>query len=208
MYKHLIKSLFTIVEKLDLRTEKRVFKDNDGNDQEIYFCDPNIDLNPVRPKDFHIFLNLVDFYMRLLRYKLELTENFEEWVPMYFELMIRKTVQYPLVSGFVKLIELGVAIADRFDYFEDNFLYDRNITFGFVTYFLEFMIAKGQKVTGELQIACLKFVLSSPVSLLNHFIGTNSGLVDIFVTAFGIGKDGLLWLANAGKFNKKNIFTI
>ena len=89
-----------------------------------------------------------------------LTDNFEEWVPMFCELMIRKAIQYPLVSGFVKLLELGVVIADRLDYFNESFSYERNVTFGFVTYFLEFMIAKSQKVTGELQISCLTFFRS------------------------------------------------
>lgn len=118
IYTQLMKTLFLILDKLDLSTRKRTVKDDSGEDQDVFFCDPNIDLVPVKPKDFHIFFNVVDLYQDLLRYNESVRDHFEEWIPIYFDYMVRKSLKHPLVSGFVKLIDLGLFTANQLQYFK------------------------------------------------------------------------------------------
>ena len=62
-------------------------------------------------------------------------------------------------------------------------------------YFLELQIAKGRHSIGELQLTCLRFVLASPVVLLESFLEDSSDLLEVFRIAFQLGK-GILSLAN------------
>ncbi|KAI9209180.1 uncharacterized protein BJ171DRAFT_576762 [Polychytrium aggregatum] len=59
-------------------------------------------LQPSRPKDFSIFVNLVEF-ARLFIADVA-TERFHRWVDVFGEQLMALSVQHPLVSGFYKLL--------------------------------------------------------------------------------------------------------
>ncbi|XP_065079037.1 DNA-dependent protein kinase catalytic subunit-like isoform X2 [Ochlerotatus camptorhynchus] len=69
-------------------------------------------------------------------------------------------------------------------------------TVNLLVYFLELQIAKARSSTGELQLTCLRFVLSAPVSLLDSFLDDSQDLIEILRISFQLGK-GMLSLANA-----------
>lgn len=192
VYEHLMQSLFSILERLDLRTNKRTFKDDYGNDNELYFCDPNYDLVPQRPKDFHIFFNIVQFYRDLLHSQNDDSHRvrFDKYVQSYCELLIKKSLEYPLISGFVRLMQVALRITDRIGYFSEVIDIDRPIR-GTVLYFLKYHILSAPHTFGELQIASLDMIFTAPVKLLHRFV---IDLIPIFVVAFDIGKS-LLSLA-------------
>lgn len=62
------------------------------------------------PQDFALFLNLVDF----LTYFLSLAPHafFTPWVYVYFKAVITGSNRNPAVSGFYKLLTVGVFVAD------------------------------------------------------------------------------------------------
>lgn len=192
VYDHLMKSLFLILERLDLHTNKRTFKDDYGNDTELYFCDPNYDLVPQRPKDFHIFFNIVQFYRSLLYKQNDDSHQnrFVKYVQPYCELMVHKALEYPLISGFVRLMQVALHITDRIDYFSDVLDVERPIR-STVLYFLKYHIVSAPQTFGELQIASLDMIFTAPIKLLSQFV---NDLIPIFIVAFDIGKS-LLSLA-------------
>ncbi|XP_055545143.1 DNA-dependent protein kinase catalytic subunit-like isoform X2 [Wyeomyia smithii] len=196
VYTHLMKKLFLILDKLDLSTRKRTVKDDTGELQELFFCDPNIDLVPVKPKDFHIFFNLVDLYQDLLRYNTQVNELFEDWIPVYFDYMVKKSIKHPLVSGFVKLIDLGLLLADGLQYFQSNYSFSKAATTNLLVYYLELQIAKARHSTGELQLTCLRFVLAAPIDILECFLEDTNELIEVLQISLKLGK-GMLALANA-----------
>lgn len=189
VYEHLMQSLFSILERLDLHTNKRTFKDDYGNDTELYFCDPNYDLVPQRPKDFHIFFNIVQFYRDLLYTQNDNSHRirFDKYVQQYCELMVHKSMEYPLVSGFVRLMQVALRITDRIGYFSEILDVERPIRSS-VLYFLKYHIVSAPHTFGELQIASLDMIFTAPVKLLNRFV---VDLIPIFIVAFDIGKSVL-----------------
>lgn len=68
-------------------------------------------------------------------------------------------------------------------------------TTNLLVYYLELQIAKSRNSTGELQLTCLQFVLSAPVTLLDSFLDDSKDLIEILCAAFQLGK-GMLSLAN------------
>uniref|UniRef100_A0A182RWW4 non-specific serine/threonine protein kinase n=1 Tax=Anopheles funestus TaxID=62324 RepID=A0A182RWW4_ANOFN len=215
IYRAFMNTLFVIVEKLDLSTRKRTFHDDDGQQRELYFCDPNIDLIPIKPKDYHIFLNLVELYRDVLHGSQTPTgvrELFTDWIRPYFERFVKASLERPLVSGFVKLIEMGLGTAAAIGYFdqrEDSPIDTdvRSIQL-VLMYYLEQTIQRALHAVGELQLACLRFVLNAPVRLLLDFVEDETRkqplMVEVFRTAFRIGR-GLLSIARVALYSLQRI---
>lgn len=195
IYNIFINSLFIVLDKLNLSTKKRTFYDETGVDQEYFFSDPNIDLNPVKPKDFHIFFNLVDFYSDVLLSRENYENNqkyFKPWVLIFGEHLILKSIKYPLVSGFLKLLQVGVRLAEKINYFDTRAARINDQFTELLTHTLKSLIPKAQKVSGELQLACLKLILTMPIHILDLF---EEQLKEIIRLSFDIGKS-MLWLAD------------
>uniref|UniRef100_A0A182IV99 non-specific serine/threonine protein kinase n=1 Tax=Anopheles atroparvus TaxID=41427 RepID=A0A182IV99_ANOAO len=205
IYRAFMRTLFVIVEKLDLSTRKRTFRDEDGRQRELFFCDPNLDLIPNKPKDFHIFLNLVELYREVLhgpRTPPAIREMYLEWICRYFDMFVKLSLRHPLVSGFVKLIEMGLGMAEAIGYFSrDSPNIDSHSTTMLLVFYLESTIRTALQATGELQLACLRFVLNSPARLLTDFIGDQERqqplIVAVFQVTFRLGR-GLLSIARTG----------
>lgn len=184
IYDHMMDTLFTIIDKLDLTTRKRIHRDSAGNDLELYFCDPNYDLEPNRPRDFASFFNLVDLYCDLLSAP---SQNFRKWQNQYVEIMIRKSIEYPLVSGFLKLIQIALDFIKQ----TDNVFVKRDTNPSLdaqMGHFLRKTISRAKQTSGELQISCLTLLFSAPVIMLKEF---SNDLIPAFLIAFEIGKSNV-----------------
>ncbi|XP_050067788.1 DNA-dependent protein kinase catalytic subunit-like [Anopheles maculipalpis] len=215
IYRALMNTLFVIVEKLDLSTRKRTFQDDDGQERELFFCDPNIDLIPIKPKDYHIFLNLVELNRDVLhspQTPTALRELFIDWIRPYFERFVKQSLECPLVSGFVKLIEMGLGTAETIGYFHQREGSSddpdvRSIQM-LLVYYVEQTVQRAIHATGELQLACLRFVLKAPVRLLFDFVQDEDRkqplMVEVFRTAFHIGR-GLLSIAREALYSLQRI---
>lgn len=191
IYEHFMKTLFRLLEKLNLTTRKRVYRDELGNDLELYFCDKNYDLEPIKVKDFHIFFNVVDLYRDILLKQSQKshTDNFAQWINQFFTTMITRSFRYPLVSGYYKLMQLGLQIADTINYFTEVMDVEGDPTWTNVSEFYKNAIAMGQQAAGELQLSCIRFLFSAPIILLKSYI---LELIPIFVIALELGKSKMV----------------
>lgn len=187
IYSHYMNTLFVMIDKLDLSTKKRVFKDSSGQDQELYFCNPNLDLAPVKPKDFHIFFNIVDFYKDVLMQQNDKSHInfFSKFINKFLIKMIAKAFDYPLVSGFLKFLELAFWISNKLIAFEPmaTHIDEQNIVN--IRSFIKTIIPKCLQSSGELQIACLRLIFSLPVFLLAEL---SDAIVPVFQIGFDIGR--------------------
>lgn len=192
IYDKLIETLLKIIGKLNVNTKKRSFKDDKGIDQELYFCDPNIDLAPVNPHDFRLLFNLVDFYRDILKDKsFNIKYGFEKWIPVYSETLMIESIEHPLVSAYLKLLANGLRIADHIYYFTGENAAIRQDEFNTLSEYIRTIIIRTEQSSGELQIACLILIFASPTEILITF----DKLSNIFIIAFNLGKN-LLWLAS------------
>lgn len=138
-------------------------------------------------KDFHIFFNLVGFYHDLIKAQsLNSHKNhFLKWINQFIEEVIPKSSKHPLVSGFVRLIQLILGIANRLDYFGNDLYEDSQINYNVVYHYLSTTVRKAQQSSGELQITCLKLLFTTPTCMLRSLI---HDMTPAFQLAFGIGK--------------------
>lgn len=198
IHDHLMQTLFYLFDKLDLTTQKRVHRDDSGNDLQLHFSDPNYDLVPIRPKDFHIFFNLVEFYRAIFKGQSteSLQENFQKWLKPFVDTVIRQSIKYPLISGYLKLMQTTLKITQRIKYFaEDGEMGDDNDPlYGDIMHYLRGMISKANQTSGELQMTCLTLLFSAPTVMLKDFI---IDLVPAFLIAFDFGKSNAnIWIAS------------
>lgn len=171
---------------------KRIFKDENGkeifkDEEELFFSDPNFEFEPVRVKDFHIFFNLVGFYRAIWKSQsLENhKQNFVVWINQLVEVIISKSQEYPLVSGFLGLMQMILDTTNRLEYFHSNLDVTGSSSYYNVHYYLSLTIKKAQQSSDELQIACLKLLFTAPERVLCELIGD---MVPAFQMAFDIGK--------------------
>lgn len=187
IYDRWMKTLLQIIEKLDLSTVKRTRRNDCGEEVAVLFCDPEYNLVPKRPKDFHIFFNLVDLYRATFKAQgvdIHL-KNFIKWINIFMETMISKSLEYPLVSGFVKLMQTALSIANRLDYINNELIEVNYQIYERVCYYLDVIMRRAQDCSGELQIGCLILLLTTPTPMLQRLI---NNFVPIFKTALDVGK--------------------
>lgn len=194
LFNQFLNSIFLIIDRLNLGTTKRKYQDADGIDKEFSFSDPGIDLEPVKPKDYLIYYNLVSFCCDCLKAKPKewLEINFNDWIELYLEIMIQHSFRHPLVSGFLKLIVSGLHIVKELNYLNEENAELKSKLLDQLTYLIKNVLIKIHQTSGELQIALLRCVFSAPVIVLKDFL---SSLPEIFVIGFNVGKN-ILWLAN------------
>lgn len=138
-------------------------------------------------KDFHIFFNLVGFYHDLIKAQSlnSHKSHFLKWINQFIEEVIPKSSKHPLVSGFVRLIQLILGIANRLDYFGNDLYEDSQINYNVVYHYLSTTVRKAQQSSGELQITCLKLLFTTPTCMLRSLI---HDMTPAFQLAFDIGK--------------------
>lgn len=189
IHNHFIKDLFLIIDKLDLSTKKRKFHDEASEaDQEFFFSDPSLDLEPVRAENFQILYNLVQFYGEVIDAQSieNLKNNFIEWLELWLEKSIQLSLKHPLVSGFLQLIEISIKVINRLDYASDAENFEVRKTIDPLSFYIKSMLlTRCQLMSGELQIACLQLIFQVPTVILQEYV---TELSQIFIIGFSVGK--------------------
>lgn len=177
----MISSLFIILEKLDLRTKQRLFQNENGEDEEFYFCDPNIELCPAKPRDFHIFFNLVEFYNDIFKSNFK-RDYFCKWMEEYCLCMVRYYNMNPLISGFLKLLGCALNVGDLSICTQNEHF--RNT----LSFFLKHIVKRSLIFRGEIQQSCIELIFKYPVDFYKNNINE---LVKVFKAAFDLGKTNM-----------------
>jgi DNA-dependent protein kinase catalytic subunit len=83
---------------------------------DVIGMDPQTSLKASKPKDFQVFINVIDLTQALLP---KINRNsFIQWaVPLAKSLMLHSS-QFPLVSGFYKLLTLCLDLCNNIDFFK------------------------------------------------------------------------------------------
>lgn len=182
VFRHLLDTLFTILDRLNLTTKARSARQIDEREDWTTSNDPNRDLLPVVPADFHLFFNLVQLFERLLGTLSDFSHRtvFHGYARMFISTMAQKSTQFPLVSGFVRLMAAALKICGRLHFFETP---PEDLTA-----FISAQVTRVQRIQGELQIACLECIFAAPTNLLERFA---LQLGPIYRIAFKLGLSDL-----------------
>lgn len=166
MYQQMIITLFNLIDKLDLSIQ------DDG-----YF---NLQNNIAQNQnDFRIFINIVDFYCYILILNDHLM--FENYANMYFEKLIHYSLKNPLISGFYKLIGIGLTLICKM---ENKNCLDGSCSLLLNTYLFRILI-KYQEYKDDLQLSMIQLILACPIYLLMDHL---QYLPNVINTALDIGQ--------------------
>lgn len=182
-YQQVMDALFMILERVDLSLKPRGTADGNEASEPTYMVDPNSDLEPCRPADFHLFFNLVQLFEHLLASQTPSGQQqvFDSYIGRYFEVLERKSRDHPLVSGFVRLMTVGLQIANKMDYFNAH----PAATPAVVQRYVRTQVARVTRVQGELQIASLMSLFSVPIPFLTR--STSTELAAVYQCGFVVG---------------------
>ncbi|XP_023688567.2 DNA-dependent protein kinase catalytic subunit isoform X1 [Paramormyrops kingsleyae] len=179
LYDELVRSMLKIIKKLDLSVQKvnsetesmDVQKQGENiEDTVIPSSDPTAHLQPNKPNDFMVLINLTDFCSELLLKRD--AGYFQQWVyPMGQEIILQSS-RFPLISGFYKLLSIGMKLAKRLKYFQQvvalkssHGVLEKYACFLLFTKFGKEVSVRMKQYKDELLASCLTFLLS-----LDHHI--------------------------------------
>ncbi|XP_028413162.1 DNA-dependent protein kinase catalytic subunit-like [Dendronephthya gigantea] len=222
IYDELIQAILKVAHKLNLSS----FRDVETQDEDLQTeqpsspdapllttsggtTDPISGIQPEAPKDFQIFINLVEFSRKiLLKTK---TKWFENWIYTFGKELVVLSARFPLVSGFYKLLDIVMKISRKLDYFKGMTLKDvstgcvddmetdqldfsdcRNCFILFHKFAME-VVVRMKQYKDDLKSSCLQLVLSLPNELVLCDIDI---IIPTLKTAFKLGL-GFLPLAEA-----------
>ena len=200
IYNLFVRNLFTVIDQLDFSTRKRTFLEANTNvATEFFFSDPSLDLEAIRPQNFQILYNLVQFYGDVISSQTDeiLQLNFSEWIEHWLEESIQLSQKHSLISGFLQLIEIAIKVinrlgivkksTERFEVIEPHEIAEP------LQFFISTMLfVRCQQSSGELQISCLQLIFQVPTLILRDFMVQ---LTPILVLGFSVGR-GMISLAN------------
>ncbi|XP_078691376.1 DNA-dependent protein kinase catalytic subunit-like isoform X2 [Branchiostoma floridae x Branchiostoma belcheri] len=216
LYDELVTSVLKVIDKLDLTTSKQVETGNEeltadvSGSQDGMTSDPFAGLQAAKPRDFVVFINVVDFCRDLLPH--HHPEYFQRWVFTVGHALILHSTRLPLVSGFYKLLSVCMTICTKVKYFKDldtKFLSlseesmdtegrDRpsegQACFTLFRKFVKEVLVRLKQYKDDLLASCLLLVLSLPHQIVQSEIST---LVPALQTTFRLGLS-YLPLAHAG----------
>ena len=186
VYNELIQAIIQLIQKLDLG----------------YTTEQNNDaVKPKNPKDFDIFLHLVDFVKSLLLSTHQ--QFFVKWVYLFSKELVVKSSEHPLVSGFYKLLTVALRICEKQAYFdkilgnqislsveesedmqteEKEQLDEMNSSYVLFSKFHREVLGRLEQYKDELLASCIEFVLSVPKQFIEL-----PRLIPAIQTAFKIG---------------------
>ncbi|KAF5300806.1 hypothetical protein FQR65_LT09109 [Abscondita terminalis] len=182
----LLNTLFILLNKINLE-----IKLIDSNNP---VTDPAAAFEPVQINDFTVFVNVVDFYQDIIE-NMNL-EIFKLRIPNYINMMLKKSLKYPLVSGFYKLLASSLKNCEKLNYFEECNLenHDVKMCHLYLMKFTERLLQKMKQYKGDLQIACLQVMIAMPISIVQEVLPSISSA---FLVLFSIGRS-YLQLAHLG----------
>ncbi|XP_022778667.1 DNA-dependent protein kinase catalytic subunit-like isoform X5 [Stylophora pistillata] len=196
VYDEMIRGILRIIHKLDLSSSKGssaqegdiLGKSSASDvpasataDKEVSLSDPVPGLQPKVPKDFLIFISLIEFCRCVLpNYCVTL---FERWIYMFCRDIIIMSSRFPVVSGFYKLLEVCMKMCEKLSFFknikaEKPDLKNENLNLEivdtsdcmkcFVLFhkFTKEIVVRMQQYKDDLLFSCLLVVLSLPLELV------------------------------------------
>lgn len=169
---------------------------------QIYHCDIKKCIGANNPLDFTVLVNLVNFTFDLLS-NLPDQSHLQKWISPLIKLNIKLSTKHPLVSSFYKFLTCVILIAQKLDYFEEKADEMEDVewrpTINLLSGYLHDVITRQTQYRDELQVACLRLMLSIPSCIAEHLLRLT---VTAFQTVFRLGcsmvslaQDGLRTLA-------------
>ena len=189
-----VRNLFAIIDQLDLTTRKRTFLEAYTSvEKEFFFSDPSLDLEPIRPQNFQILYNLVQFYGEIISSQTDeiLQQNYVEWLEHWLEQSIQLCQKHSLISGFLQLIEIALKVVNRLGIVEKS-AEPHEIVEPLQFFISSTLLVRCIQSSDELQISCLQLVFQVPALILNDSLVQ---MTPIFVLGFSLGH-GMISLAN------------
>ena len=201
VYDELLNSVLVICKKLNLNASKD--KEEEGSRDDTFTennsftssSDPTSSLVAEMPRDFEIFVNLVDFCSLLLVNNSVI--SFSKWMVVFTEEIITLSSKYPLVSGFYKLLQCGCQLGEQLHYFDETGSmeksgpsYVQNLLFNYA----KEVVGRMKQFKDDLLCSCLMFILVLPVNIIHENLNV---LVLPFQLTFKLGLTHLP-LAEAG----------
>ncbi|XP_065898419.1 DNA-dependent protein kinase catalytic subunit-like isoform X2 [Dysidea avara] len=214
IYTETMATIINIVQKLDL-SAAQPNQDHDTNDDAMETdavddkpspTTPDSDAHPVVisgleavvPKDFQIFINLVDL-CRAILLSCDL-HMFEGWVLEFGKQVIIWSSRYPMVSGFYKLLSITMVMCRKMDYFKEMNDVDpdsmetdapvaignteKQLCFSLFSKFVKEVLVRMRQYKDELLSSCLQLLLSLPRQLVQVDI---AALIPALQVAFRLG---------------------
>lgn len=180
LYKELIaNTLLKLLYKLNVETCLR--------NEELAYTNPESCLRAEQFHDFVIFVNVVDFYVELLK-NVERAEV-RQYILTCINHIMKLSIKHPIVSGFYKLLTAWLQIAEAANYFGPDRIATRKDvekTYEMLSKFFYDIICKMKHYKEDLQISCLEVILVMPVYLVNdhlHYLG--NVLASVFTVGHG-----------------------
>ncbi|KAF5289822.1 hypothetical protein FQA39_LY14977 [Lamprigera yunnana] len=182
----LMKTLFLFTNKLNLNIKLK--NENDSA------TDPELAYEPEQTNDFIIFVNIVDFYQDIFE-NIDV-DMFKSWIITYINQMLQKSIKYPLVSGYYKLLEFCLKICETLQYFNELNLANEDVQmcYNSLMRYIEGILWKMKQYKGDLQIACFHLIMATPVGIIRESLPK---IASCFLVLFSIGRS-YLELASIG----------
>ncbi|KAM7297935.1 DNA-dependent protein kinase catalytic subunit [Ixodes scapularis] len=163
VYDGLLSSALSVVSKLNLSVRQQA--SSDDGEARVDVSDPTCGIEAQCPKDFNIFINLVDFFRDTFTKKhLEL---FAKWAFVVVKQMVEYSARHPLVSGFYKVVAASIGICERSSYFEQP-SGEAVACLRLVSGLLRDVLGRLQQLKDDLLASCLELVLGTPLALVRE----------------------------------------
>lgn len=173
----LLKTLKILINKLNISVKPK--------EEDMAVTDFAQAFKVEKNSDYIIFLNVVDFYIEIFEY-LD-PKYYKKWISTIIDEMITKCLENQLVSGFYKLLSLGLRMARKLVWFDklNEGNADVSNCYENLRTFLPLLLNTMMEFKDELLIACLQVLLEAPIELIKEFLPACEAS---FINIFTIGK--------------------
>ncbi|XP_070379748.1 DNA-dependent protein kinase catalytic subunit-like isoform X1 [Dermacentor albipictus] len=155
LYDALLSAILSMVSKLNLSVKQSNAETETGTNM----SDPTCGVDAECPKDFNIFINLVDFFRDTFLWKR--TELFTKWAFVMIKKFVEYSTRCPLVSGFYKALAVCFQICEKSSYFESG-SNEAKTCLCLVSSFVQETMGRLQQFKDDLLASCLELVLRAP----------------------------------------------
>ncbi|KAL3227060.1 hypothetical protein MRX96_048858 [Rhipicephalus microplus] len=155
VYDALLSAILSMVSKLNLSVKQSNAEGETGANM----SDPTCGVDAECPKDFNIFINLIDFFRDTFLWKR--TEYFTKWAFVMIKKFVEYSTRYPLVSGFYKALAVCFQICEKSSYFQSGSS-ESTTCLCLVSSFVQETMGHLQQFKDDLLASCLELVLRAP----------------------------------------------
>ncbi|KAK8776726.1 hypothetical protein V5799_029934 [Amblyomma americanum] len=155
VYDALLTAVLSMMSKLNLSVKPSTTE----METSANMSDPTCGVDAECPKDFNIFINLVDFFRDTFLVKRR--EFFTKWAFVLIKKFVEYSTRYPLVSGFYKALAVCFQICEKSSYFEGGSS-EATACLCLVSSFVHETMGRLQQFKDDLLASCLELVLRAP----------------------------------------------